>query len=135
MVGQLDFSHTTRAESLGEGVVSENTIGVAALGRFEAALRMTLRQGWGLFNILAWAFGRRAGVGRGEGGKGKGHCAALGPPRAEWEPWWAWWEGEKRDVCGIRVDKCMRLDYRPDLVCLTTPANKLKPRNDSTRSS
>jgi len=77
MVGQLDLSHTTRAESLGEGVVSENTIGVAALGRFEAALRMSLRQGWGLFNILAWAFRRRARVGRSVGGKGEGHWARL----------------------------------------------------------
>ena len=29
----------------------------------------------------------------------------FGPPRADWEPWWASWEGEKEDVCGIRVDK------------------------------
>ena len=56
MMSQLDLSHTTRAESLGEGVVSENTIGGALLGRFEATLRMSLRRGKGLFNILAWAF-------------------------------------------------------------------------------
>jgi hypothetical protein len=56
MMGQLDLSHTTRAESLGEGVVAENTIGGALLGRFEAALGMSLGRGKGLFDILAWAF-------------------------------------------------------------------------------
>jgi hypothetical protein len=63
MMGQLDLSHTTRAESLGEGVVAENTIGGALLGRFEAALGMSLCRGKGLFDMLAWAFRRRAGIG------------------------------------------------------------------------
>ena len=56
MMGQLDLSHTTRAKSLGEGVLAENTIGGALLGRFEAALGVSLRRGNGLFDILAWAF-------------------------------------------------------------------------------
>jgi len=45
MVGQLDLSHTTRAESLGEDVVAENMIGRNRLGRFKpgAALRMSVR--------------------------------------------------------------------------------------------
>lgn len=55
MMGQLDLSHTTRAESLGEGVLAENTICGALFGRFEAALGMSLRGGKGLFDILAWA--------------------------------------------------------------------------------
>jgi hypothetical protein len=56
MMSQLDLSHTTRAESLGEGVVAENTIGGALLGSLGAALGMSLSRGKGLFGILAWAF-------------------------------------------------------------------------------
>lgn len=56
MMGQLDLSHTTRAESLREGVVAENAVGGALLGRFEAALGMSLRRGKWLFDILAWSF-------------------------------------------------------------------------------
>jgi hypothetical protein len=41
-------SPTTRTESLGEGVVAENTIGGVLLGRFEAALGMSLCRGNGL---------------------------------------------------------------------------------------
>jgi hypothetical protein len=47
---------TTRAESLGEGVVAENTIGGALLRRFEAVSGMSLCRGNGLFDILVWAF-------------------------------------------------------------------------------
>jgi hypothetical protein len=56
MMGQLDLSHTTRAESLGEGIVAENTIAGTLLGSFGAALGMSLGRGKGLFGILAWAF-------------------------------------------------------------------------------
>ena len=73
-MGQLDLSHTARAESLGEDVVPENTIGRALLGRFEpgGALRMSLHQGKGLFNRLAWGF-TKVGCKVGWGVAGKDH--------------------------------------------------------------
>ena len=80
MVGQLDLSHTTRAESLGEDVVAENTIGRDRLGRFKpgAALRVSLRRGKGLFNILACGFAKVGwGVGGSKDPKGEGHLVRL----------------------------------------------------------
>jgi len=54
MMGQLYLSHAACAESLGEGIVSENTIcGARPYCRIDGALGLPLRCGMGLFGILA----------------------------------------------------------------------------------
>ena len=52
MVGQLHLSHAACAKSLGEGVVSENTIRGAGPVRIDAALGLPVGCGVGLVGIL-----------------------------------------------------------------------------------
>ena len=75
MVGQLYLTHAACTESLGKGIVSEDTIGGAWLGRIDAALGVSLRCGMGLFHIVAWTIRGRAGVGWGVGRGWEGHGA------------------------------------------------------------
>ena len=53
MMGQLYLSHAARAEGLGEGIVSENTICGARLCRIDTALGLPVCCGMGLFGILS----------------------------------------------------------------------------------
>jgi hypothetical protein len=74
---QLYLSHASGTKDLGDGIVSENTIGRVLLVGIDAAPGMPLCCGTGLFSILSWAFRRGTGVGGGVRLGRKGHGARF----------------------------------------------------------